>query len=207
MEIVVINLFRNKKGCDSERGFEYGKINASILLYLLMKTGRHNTNRSTNTIIYYDETTTCSLQEYETKVFMSEEGCNFVNQFSTDGLQSSVRPAELNSHATKKNLPLKIRASSKFAKLCRIKFQVESFETFFQWKIVQNIKNADFGIIVPVGPLRRVTVKNPSPSMFFFHSRERQVLMRLFRNLCRFQGLLHHDEFDYVFHIINISSF
>ena len=35
----------------------------------------------------------------------------------------------------------------------------------------------------------------------------KQVLMRLFRNLCRFQGLLHHDEFDYVFHKMSITIF
>ena len=100
-----------------------------------MKTGRHNTNRSTNTIIYYDETTTCSLQEYETKVFMSEGGCNFLNQSQrTDYSHLSV---QLNLTVTlRQNFPLTIRASPKLAKICRIKFQVASFETFFQWKIV-----------------------------------------------------------------------
>ena len=43
--------------------------------------------------------------------------------------------------------------------MCRIKFQVESLETFSPWKVVKYVKNADLGVIGPVGPLRSMTVK------------------------------------------------
>ena len=43
--------------------------------------------------------------------------------------------------------------------MCRIKFQVESLQTFSLWKVVQYVKHADLGVIGPVGQLRSVTVK------------------------------------------------
>ena len=35
---------------DSERGFEYGKINVTIFLHLLMRIGRYKTNNSINNL-------------------------------------------------------------------------------------------------------------------------------------------------------------
>ena len=43
--------------------------------------------------------------------------------------------------------------------MCRIKFHVESLETFCPWKVVKYVKNADLEIIGHVGPLRSMTVK------------------------------------------------
>ena len=56
MGIVVINYFEIKqKGCG--RGYECGKINATIFLYWLMRPGPYYRNNSTNTIIHNHDTT------------------------------------------------------------------------------------------------------------------------------------------------------
>ena len=43
-------------------------------------------------------------------------------------------------------------------KMCRIKFQGESFETFFIYEVVKYPENGDLGVVGPPGPARSVTV-------------------------------------------------